>query len=187
MVDTLKTTSSKFLNGRFTRMYIDTNSPDTGVYYTSGHSPTWSLIGGELTGKWTIDPQLEDYTTKDSDAIVYYPTRYKWNGSFDTNFLDDDLGQQMVRAVALSVGQATPLTFGTVTAPGPTVRIGWRVQEDISASAPAAGTPLAQAHMVGVAAMKIDYDMTDAKMGKMTVTFTGSGAIDVTTVPTQTT
>ena len=113
---------------------------------------------------------------------MYYPTRYKWNGSFDTNFLDDDLGQQLVRATALSVGQSAPLAFSSVTAPGPTLRLGWKVQEDITGSAPT-GVGLAQSHMVGVAAVKIDYDMTDAKMGKMTVTFTGSGSIDIATNP----
>jgi hypothetical protein len=180
----LKTSSANFLNGRFTRMYVDTNVEPNYYLGSGSHTPTWTLIGGELTGKWTIDPQLEDYTTKDSDAIVYYPTRYKWNGSFDTNFLDDDLGQQLVRATALSVGQSAPLAFSSVTAPGPTLRLGWKIQEDITGNAPAGGTVgLAQSHMVGVAAVKIDYDMTDAKMGKMTVTFTGSGSIDIATNP----
>jgi hypothetical protein len=164
-----------FLNGRFTRMFIDVSGSNTGT-------PTWALIGGELSGKWTIDPQLEDYTTKDSAAIVYYPTRYKWNGTFDTNYLDDDEGQTMVRLVAMTVGQSAPLAStwgmggvgGTITAPGPTVRIGWSIQQDITDT-----RPYQQAYMVGLAALKIDFDMTDAKMGKMAVTFTGSGPIDI--------
>ena len=63
-------------------------------------------------------------------------------------------------------------------APGPTCRIGWRIQEDIQGA-----TPTIQAHMVGLAAFKVDYQMDDAKMGKMTITFTGSGAIDLATDP----
>src|SRR5665811_792735 len=81
-------TASGFLNGRFTRFFVDSGVSTEVV-------PTWIVVGGELTGKWTIDPQLEDYTTKDADAIVYYPTRYKWNGSFDTDYLVDDPGQQI--------------------------------------------------------------------------------------------
>jgi hypothetical protein len=37
--------------------------------------------------------------------------------------------------------------------------------------------------MVGLVALKVDYQMDDAKMGKMTITFTGSGAIDLATDP----
>jgi hypothetical protein len=166
-----KSDAKNFLNGRFTRMFINTGASD--------ESPEWTVIGGELTGKWAIDPQLEDYTTKDSDAIVYYPTRYKWNGSFDTDYLDDDTGQQMVRDVALSVGQSAPIG----NALGPTCLIAWRIQENITGEAPGVGDSVRQAHMVGKAAFKLDYDMTDAKMGKMTVTFTGSGAIDLATDP----
>jgi hypothetical protein len=162
-----KSTASGFLNGRFTRFFVDTSGSNTGV-------PSWTIVGGELTGKWTIDPQLEDYTTKDADAIVYYPTRYKWNGSFDTNYLDDDTGQEMCRDVILSVGQSAPIG----KAPGPVVRVGWRIQEDIQGV-----TPSTQAHMVGLVALKVDYQMDDAKMGKMTITFTGSGAIDLATDP----
>jgi hypothetical protein len=171
MVD--KSSAVNFLNGRFTRFFIDTSA--TGSTPGMGSSADWTIIGGDLTGKWTIDPQLEDYTTKDSDAIVYYPTRYKWNGSFDTNYLDDDPGQQWIRAVALSVGQGTSIS----PAHGPVCRIAWRIQENITGGAPASGVPKNQAHMVGMAAFKCDFDMTDAKMGKMTVTFTGSGAIDL--------
>ena len=162
-----------FLNGRFTRFYVDVSGDNSGP-------ATWQLVGGELTGKWTIDPQLEDYTTKDSDAIIYYPTRYKWNGSFDTDYLDDDLGQRMVRLVALSVGQATHQTDGSITAPGPTCRIAWAISQDISGSAP---QPNNLNYMSGLAAFKIDFDMTDAKMGKMTVTMTGSGAISLASDP----
>jgi hypothetical protein len=162
-----------FLNGRFTRFYIDVSGSNTG-------DPSWQLVGGELTGKWTIDPQLEDYTTKDANAIIYYPTRYKWNGSFDTNYLDDDVGQRMVRLVALTVGQATNSTDGALTAPGPICRIAWAISQDISGSTP-------QVHnlnyMSGLAAFKIDFDMTDAKMGKMTITLTGSGAISIAVDP----
>jgi len=166
-----QTPGTHFLNGRFTRMFIDTSQSNTGA-------PTWTLLGGELYGKWTIDPQLEDYTTKDSNAIVYYPTRYKWNGSFDTDYLDDDLGQRMVRVVALTVGQSSNVTDGVITAPGPTVRIAFSIQQDIMGAEPSY-IP----YMVGLAAMKVDYDMTDAKMGKMTVTFTGSGPIDLSISP----
>ena len=172
-----KSGSVNFLNGRFTRFYIDTSADGSTPNVVD--NPTWTIIGGDLTGKWTIDPQLEDFTTKDSDAIVYYPTRYKWNGSFDCNYLDDDAGQQWIRAVALSVGQPIPIS----PALGPTCRIAWRIQENISGAVPASGIPENQAHMVGMAAFKCDFDMTDAKMGKMTVTFTGSGAIDLASYP----
>ena len=168
-----KSTAVNFLNGRFTRFYIDSSA--TGAAPGMGASAVWTIVGGDLTGKWTIDPQMEDYTTKDADAIQYYPTRYKWNGSFDCDYLDDDPGQQLIRATALSVGQTTPIS----PAHGPTCRIGWRIQQNISGAAPLTGVSQNQAHMVGMAAFKLDFDMADAKMGKMTVTFTGSGAIDL--------
>lgn len=160
-------TASGFLNGRFTRFFVDSGVSTEPV-------PTWIVVGGELTGKWTIDPQLEDYTTKDADAIVYYPTRYKWNGSFDTDYLVDDPGQQIVRDTALTIGQSIPIG----NAHGPTARIGWRIQQDITGTKPSTN-----GHMVGLAAFKVEFDTSDAKMGKMTVTFTGSGSINLALDP----